>query len=139
MSRLSTLAAMRRRALLIPLLLALAVAGCGGGKSVTATPQTVEGTVKTEGAGKGLFAANGCNACHTYKPAGSKATIGPDLDKLEQYAKRANQPLDQFTHESIVNPNAYVEKGYPKGVMPNFGSLSKDKVDALVEFLTKPA
>ena len=30
--------------------------------------------------GKELFAANGCNGCHTFKAAGSTGTTGPDLD-----------------------------------------------------------
>jgi hypothetical protein len=38
--------------------------------------------------------------------------------------------------ESIVNPNAYVEKGYPPNVMPQtFKSLPPDQLDALVQFL----
>ena len=35
-----------------------------------------------------------------------------------------------------MNPDAYVEKGFPKGVMPKtFASLPKDQLDALVQFL----
>jgi cytochrome c551/c552 len=88
------------------------------------------------GAGKALFASNGCNSCHTFKPAGANGKVGPDLDKLPDYAKKANQPLDKFVHESIVDPKAYIEKGYPP-VMPSFASLQKSQVDALVAFLTK--
>jgi cytochrome c551/c552 len=141
----------------------LALAGCGGERTVSPEPQTVVGSVPTQSApattsttsggggggtttsgggggaanGKALFASNGCVSCHTYKPAGSKATVGPDLDKLATYAKQAKQPLAAFVHESIVNPNAYVQKGYPPNVMPSFASLSKAEVDALVKFLTK--
>jgi len=87
--------------------------------------------------GKALFASNGCVSCHTYKPAGSKATVGPDLDKLATYAKQAKKPLAPFVQESIVSPDAYVQPGYPPHVMPSFASLSKAQVDALVKFLTK--
>jgi cytochrome c551/c552 len=143
----------------------LALAGCGGERTVSPKPQTVVGSVPTQSApattsttsntgggnqtttsgsgggggaanGKALFASNGCVSCHTYKPAGSKATVGPDLDKLATYAKQAKQPLAAFVNESIVNPNAYVQKGYPPNVMPSFASLSKAQVDALVKFLT---
>jgi cytochrome c oxidase subunit 2 len=107
---------------------------------VRATPKTVVGTVKQEAPGKGIFSAQGCNACHTYKAAGATGTIGPDLDKLPQYAKQAKQPLDKFVETSIVDPNAYVEKGYPKGVMPStYKSLSQSDLKALVDFLTKPS
>ncbi len=35
-----------------------------------------------------------------------------------------------------MNPNAYVEPGYAKGIMPGtFGSLPKAQLDALVQFL----
>ena len=64
------------------------------------------------------------------------AKIGPDLDKLSQYAKQAKQPLDKFASESITDPKAYVQPGFPP-VMPSFASLSKAQVDALVQFLTK--
>src|SRR5919197_502085 len=113
--------------------------GGGGG-----TQTTTSGGTKTTGggggasSGKALFASNGCGSCHTYKPAGSKASIGPDLDKLATYAKQAKKPLPDFVRESIVKPNAYVEKGFPPNVMPStFASLPKNQLDALVTFLTK--
>src|SRR5919197_837482 len=137
---------------------ALTLAGCGGEQTVSPRPQTVVGSVPTQSAptttsttssgggggggggaasGKALFASNGCVSCHTYKPAGSKASVGPDLDKLATYAKTAKKPLPAFVHESIVNPNAYVQPGFQPNVMPSFASLSKSQVDALVSFLTK--
>jgi cytochrome c oxidase subunit II len=85
---------------------------------------------------KQLFVSNGCDACHTFKPAASHGTVGPDLDKLPQYARQAGQPLEAFIRESIVNPDAYVQPGYPKGVMPGtFSALPKDQIDSLVTFL----
>jgi cytochrome c oxidase subunit II len=85
---------------------------------------------------KALFVSNGCNGCHTFKPAGANGTVGPDLDKLAEEARRAGKPLEEFIRESIVNPNAYVEPGYPKGVMPgSYASLPKAQLDALVQFL----
>jgi len=86
--------------------------------------------------GKAVFSANGCASCHTFKAAGATAKVGPDLDKLPEEAQRAGKPLEQFIRESIVNPNAYVEPGFPKGLMPaTFASLPKPQLDALVAFL----
>jgi cytochrome c oxidase subunit 2 len=88
--------------------------------------------------GKSVFVNNGCGSCHTYKPAGAAGTVGPDLDKLPQYAKQAGKPLQPFVRESIVKPNAYVQKGYPANVMPpNFGDLPKNQLDALVQYLVQ--
>jgi cytochrome c oxidase subunit 2 len=88
------------------------------------------------GAGKAIFISNGCGACHALKAAGTNGKIGPDLDNLPAEAARAGKPLDAFVRESIVNPDAYIEKGYPKGIMPKtFASLPKSQLDALVQFL----
>jgi cytochrome c oxidase subunit 2 len=86
--------------------------------------------------GKSVFANNGCAACHTFTPAGAKGAVGPDLDKLAQEAQRAGKPLQQFIRESIVDPNKYIEPGFPKGIMPTtFSSLPKAQLDALVSYL----
>jgi cytochrome c oxidase subunit II len=86
--------------------------------------------------GKALFVSNGCNGCHTFKPAAATGKIGPDLDNLADEARRAGKPLEQFIRESIVNPNAYVQPGFQKGVMPGtYSSLPKAQLDALVTFL----
>jgi cytochrome c oxidase subunit 2 len=89
----------------------------------------------------GLGHANGCNSCHTLAAAGAKGKVGPDLDRLTAEAKRAGKPLDAFVRESIVDPNAYIEPGFPKGVMPpGFGtSIPKPQLDALVQFLVQSA
>jgi cytochrome c oxidase subunit 2 len=84
--------------------------------------------------GKALFVGNGCNTCHTFKPAGANGKVGPDLDNLAQYAKTANQPLDKFVHDSIVDPKAYVQPGF-QPIMPSFASLPATQVDQLVKYL----
>lgn len=90
-------------------------------------------------AGKAVFLSAGCAACHTFTPAGTKGTVGPDLDTTPEVdAKATNTPLAAFVKESIVSPNAYIAPGYPKSIMPeNFAStLGAKKVDDLVAFLT---
>jgi mono/diheme cytochrome c family protein len=86
-----------------------------------------------------VFNANGCASCHTLTAAHASGKVGPDLDKLVSYAQQAHQPLAAFVHESIVSPNAYVQPGYPKGVMPQtFGqTLSKAQLSALADFLVQ--
>ena len=88
-------------------------------------------------AGKAVFADNGCAACHTLSAAGATGKVGPDLDKLATYAKQAGQSLHAFIRASIVTPNAYVQPGYPKNVMPQtFGtSIPKPQLNALVDYL----
>ena len=63
--------------------------------------------------------------------------ISAMLDKLPAEAQKAGQPLQQFVHTSIVDPNAYVEPGFPKDVMPpNFGQVIKPAdLDTLVKYL----
>jgi cytochrome c oxidase subunit 2 len=86
--------------------------------------------------GKALFTSQGCSSCHTFKPAGSTAKVGPDLDNLATDAPKAGKPLDEYIKESIRDPNAYVVPGYSSGVMPTFDQLSDEQVDALVQYLS---
>jgi mono/diheme cytochrome c family protein len=108
----------------------------------TPTPAPAPAPTGDPVAGKAIFAAQGCAACHTFRPAGSTGTIGPDLDKLAADAKTANRgSIAQYATESIANPNAYIVPRYKAGRMPqNFGTtLSKKQIDDLVAFLLKPA
>jgi cytochrome c oxidase subunit 2 len=127
------------------LALAFLVAGCGGASVVSPTASEVVGKVATTPtvtgdakAGAKLFVSQGCGGCHTFKPAGTTGTVGPDLDKLAEYAKTANMgSLQQFTQESIASPSSYIEKGYPNS-MPDFGATLSDKQIAdLVAYLTQ--
>jgi cytochrome c oxidase subunit II len=126
---------------------------CGLGHStmrstaVVMTPAAFAKWLKTQGkavtspnagtAGAAIFKNNGCGACHTLTAAATTGKVGPDLDKLPAEAQKAKQPLSAFVHTSIIDPNGYIEPGYPKNVMPQtFGkALSKQQLDALVSYL----
>jgi cytochrome c551/c552 len=90
-------------------------------------------------AGKAVFAANGCAGCHTFGPANATGAVGPDLDKAPASDAKAdgNMDLAAFIKESITDPDAYIAKGYTKGVMPTtFGqSLSSTQLNDLVAFI----
>jgi cytochrome c551/c552 len=125
-------------------------AGCGSQGVASPTPQTIQGSVPKQTTptvakgnpanGKAVFIANACSSCHTFKPAGSTAKVGPPLDQLADYAKKANQPLADFTMSAITSPPpSYVPPGFPKNVMPTtFGTTIKPQQLAdLVAFLTQ--
>jgi mono/diheme cytochrome c family protein len=103
--------------------------GAAAGTTSTSTTSTSTSTSSVDGAQ--VFATAGCTGCHTLADAGSTATTGPDLDGALK-GKDAS-----FIKTSIVDPNAYVEKGYPPDVMPqSYGTdLSPEELDALVSYL----
>ncbi len=133
-------------------LLAFLLAGCGGvpgrGPTTTPTPATILGTPPTPpativgvaAAGKPVFVAAGCGACHTFTPAAAKGTIGPNLDLLKTYASKAGVPIEEFTTSAIASPPAsYVPPGYSANIMPgNYGTtLTAKQLADLVAFLVK--
>lgn len=91
-----------------------------------AAPPTVPG-----GPGAQVFANNGCGGCHTLAAAKSGGTVGPNLDESLAAMNAA------MIHQSIVDPNAKVEKGYPPNVMPgNYETtLSSKELEDLVAYL----
>ena len=104
-----------------------------------AAPTTTASAAAAPAAGKAVFISAGCGACHTFKAAGTSAKVGPDLDTAPAGdAKKAGMPLDAFVKQSIIDPNAYISPGFPKGIMPaTFGTtLSAAKIDSLVAFIT---
>jgi mono/diheme cytochrome c family protein len=121
-----------RPALAFLVVVGLLVAGCGGGEDVTATPETVEGSVPTEttettttaetgdaAAGTTVFDSAGCGGCHTLADAGTNGTIGPNLDDAQpDYALVVERVTngqgampsfkDQLTETQIQDVAAYV-------------------------------
>ena len=116
------------------------------GAATTSAASTSSKTTSTSGssgggnaaAGKAVFASSGCASCHTFKPANASGTIGPDLDTAPTLdAKRANMGMAAFVKKSILDPNAYVPKGYHSGVMPQSlgAQLSPKQLNDLVTFI----
>lgn len=85
------------------------------------------------GPGAQVFANNGCGGCHTLQAAGSGGVTGPNLDEILPGQSEA------MIHESIVDPNAKIAKGYPPNVMPqNFEQLLSEKeLEDLVKYLSE--
>ena len=85
-------------------------------------------------AGKAVFtedAQPSCGNCHTYGPAGTTQTLGPNLDEALQ-GKDA-----QFIAEQIINPDSDITEGFPDNLMPeDYGQkLSEKQLSDLVAFL----
>jgi mono/diheme cytochrome c family protein len=106
-----------------------------GGEETTPTGTQTTPTQAPTGdaaAGKAVFASQGCGGCHTFAPAGTNGTIGPNLGEVLKGKDAA------FIRESIVNPNAEIAQGFQPNIMPpDFGQkLSKKQLDDLVAFLS---
>ncbi|MBX3049663.1 MAG: c-type cytochrome [Anaerolineales bacterium] len=91
-----------------------------------------------EGRGQVVFAAQGCTACHAISGL-STGNVGPVLDGLASRAGNtvAGLSAEEYIHQSIVDPNAYIVPGFAEGIMPqNFAELmSEDQLNDLVAFL----
>ena len=105
----------------------------------TAPTTTSGGTNGSVAAGKTVFNSSSCATCHTFAPANATGTIGPNLDKAPAADAKVdhNMALAAFIKQSIVDPNAYIAKGFTKWIMPTtFGkSLSSKQLSDLVAFI----
>ena len=120
--------------------LVLVAAGCSEGE-VTATPETVEGTIPEETtgggnadlpaleltgnatAGESVFASAGCGACHTLSAAGATGTVGPNLDQA--------QPSFELAVERVT---------LGQGGMPAFGEqLEPQQIADVAQFVASSA
>jgi cytochrome c oxidase subunit II len=92
---------------------------------------TAEEAAGSPEAGRAVFEAQGCGSCHTFAPAGSSGTVGPNLDEVLAGKDAA------FIRQSIVDPNAEIAQGFSANVMPQtYGDqLSPKQIDDLVAFL----
>jgi mono/diheme cytochrome c family protein len=89
--------------------------------------------------GEQIFTAAGCAGCHTFAPAGSNGTIGPNLNDLKAAAAKfgKGKPPEDYVRESILKPDAFIVPSYPNA-MPSFqGRLTDQQVKALVDYLLK--
>ena len=79
-----------------------------------------------------------CIACHL---ATDKKNIGPGfaglMGRKTEFENAESMEADEdYIRESILNPNAKIVKGYPKGVMPTFaGQLKEKEISGLIEYI----
>jgi outer membrane protein assembly factor BamB/cytochrome c553 len=89
----------------------------------TKTPESDSGGGSASVAkGEEVFAST-CSSCHTLAAAGSKGTVGPNLDELK--------PEKSLVEKQVTNGG---------GGMPAFGStLSKSEIESVAEFVSGAA
>ena len=111
------------RATAAAVLAAVALCACGGSSGTSSGAGEKTGTVTrtpTAGsAGAQVFDAAGCGVCHTFTPAGSTGTVGPNLDALKP-------SYTTVVHQVI----------HGGGVMPSFASrLTSAQIAAVARFV----
>jgi cytochrome c2 len=132
---------MLRYSPLLLLMLSMLLTGCGD-----SAPRG------NPGQGKELYTAStigksgapGCITCHSLEDGEVK--VGPshsgivsrakEIINSDDYNGRAENP-DEFLKESLLSPDAYIEGGFPAGVMYQKyqDDLSEQDVENLVAFL----
>jgi mono/diheme cytochrome c family protein len=87
--------------------------------------------------GEQIFTAAGCAGCHTFSPAGSNGTIGPNLNELKTQAGKLvpGKSAEEYVRESIEDPGAYLVKGFPNAMPPFKGRLTDEQINALIDYL----
>jgi mono/diheme cytochrome c family protein len=98
---------------------------------VIGTVQTTPTVKGDPAAGKQVFTAQGCGSCHTFQPAGSTGTVGPNLSEVLK-----GKDTD-FIRTSITDPNSVIAPGFQPNIMPQtYGTqLSAKQLADLVAFL----
>ena len=89
--------------------------------------------------GQKLYNDKGCVACHSID---GTIKVGPSwkgLFSLKDHEMDGGLKVtvdENYVRESILEPNAKIVKGFPKGVMPTFqGQITEEQLNAIIEFI----
>jgi mono/diheme cytochrome c family protein len=87
--------------------------------------------------GEQIFTAAGCAGCHTFAPAGSNGTIGPNLDELAAAAgqREPGKSAEEYVRESLTQPDAFLAEGFGNAMPSYEGRLTDEQIQALVDYL----
>jgi cytochrome c oxidase subunit II len=97
-----------------------------------------EAAAKPGAEGIAVFNAEGCGGCHSLAAANAAGNVGPSLETstLQGAAQAANEPLEDFVRQSIVDPSAHIADGYTDIMPKDFGNkIPADQLDQLVALL----
>lgn len=115
----------------------LVLAACGGGASQAPAGGATGGDAA---AGKALFAQSvigsnpGCITCHSLEAG--KTLVGPSMAGIASRAGStvSGQSAEQYLRQSLAEPDAYVVKGFAKGLMPK-PTLTEKQISDLVAYM----
>jgi mono/diheme cytochrome c family protein len=89
-----------------------------------------------------LFTTMTCIACHNLavdQTPTSRGPVGPNFGNLYELAQTrvAGMSAEEYIHQSIVAPNAYIVEGYISGIMPQTfdQQMSEEEINAMVTWL----
>ncbi len=130
------------RKFLVLALFSAVLAACGGGSNAGDGPTAA--AVGDPTAGEALFkqatigdAAPGCITCHSLEAG--QVVVGPSLAGVASRAGEqvAGQTAEEYLRNSILDPNAFIVKGYSvNGMYQDFGDvLTEQQVNDLVAYL----
>ncbi len=122
----------------IVLLGSLSLAGCGSegghgpGDAARGQQLFVSEALGSNGSG---FS---CLSCHSVTP-GEPSSIGPNLSDVGVRAASVvpGKSAEQYLHEAIVDPDAYLADGYQEGIHPRDyrRTLTSSQISDLVAYL----
>ena len=84
--------------------------------------------------GRDLFLLNGCAACHTIRGTEARGKIGPDLTHVGGRLSLGAGVLPT-DHDALVRWIARTDQVKPGVLMPHFGMLPREELDALAAYL----
>jgi cytochrome c oxidase subunit 2 len=98
-------------------------------RSPAASPRT-----STAARGQELFLANGCGACHAVRGTSANGVIGPDLTHVGTRRTIGAAALPN-TRDALVRWIARTDHVKPGVIMPHFGMLPQEDLEAMAMYL----
>ena len=132
---------MRKLVLSLALLIvaAIVLAGCSSGGGAAGPGDAARGKALYNQKTLGSKSAEGCVSCHNYDASAGKDDKAPYTKGTGTRAasRVPGMTAEDYIHESIMTPDAYVVEGYNKGDMYQTWAkeLSPQQINDLVAYL----
>lgn len=126
-------------AMVVLMISAMALTACGGASDGPVVGDAARGEELYNRATLGSKSSEGCVSCHNHDESQGDESNAPYTSGTATRAESRVPGLsaEEYIHESIVNPDAYVVEGYSAGDMYQFWAddLSEQQIADIVAYL----